>query len=69
MQVGRYVTNTSFTPNTATTTGAYLFGVVAAAGNGYYGGTWVMRPGGTATVTNARKAPAMGRVGAEIPQQ
>jgi hypothetical protein len=65
---GRFVSNTSFTPNTATSTGAYLFSSIAAAGNGYYGGTWVLRPGGSATVTNARRAPDMGPAGAEIPQ-
>ncbi|WP_158647927.1 hypothetical protein [Nocardioides houyundeii] len=62
----RYVTDTTFAPNTATPTGAYLYATVAAAGNGYYAGTWVLRPGGSATVTNSRQAPSLGRVGAEI---
>jgi hypothetical protein len=67
VNVGRYVTNPAFTPNTATTVGAYLFGSVAGAGNGYYGGTWVMRPGGTAVVATTSQAPSLSGVGSEMP--
>ncbi|WP_162599833.1 hypothetical protein [Nocardioides solisilvae] len=67
MQPNRYVSNLAFATNTATQTGANIYGFVAAAGNGYFAGTWAMRPGGTATATSGAAAPRFSGLGAEVP--
>ncbi len=57
----RNLTNLAFAANTATPTGAWMYAFTPAAGFAYFGGTWAMQPGGTATVSNLKGAsPSFG---------
>lgn len=57
----RFVTNLAFNANTATPTGAWLYGTTLGASYGFFGGSWAMQPGGAATVSSLKGAsPSFG---------